>query len=92
MSHITYMQMIKKNYLELEANIPDLANCLEAIQMWMGNNKLKLNPKNTELIMIGNDWIRNSLKLSFPLSLFDDIMEQVESIKTLVSPWILTTQ
>ena len=42
----------KQIYLELDSrnfdsSITELANCLEAIQAWMGNNKLKLNPDKT---------------------------------------------
>ena len=50
----------------------------------MGNNKLKLNPDQTEFILIGDDQTRSSLKSSFPVSLLDNIMEPAESVKNLV--------
>ena len=55
-------------------------------------NKLKLNPDTTEFILIGDDQIRNSMKLSFCVSLVGNIMELAESVKILVSPWMMTTQ
>ena len=60
-------------YLELDSrdfaySTTELANCLEAVQAWMGNNKLKLNPDKMEFIVIGDDQIRSSLKSSFPVS------------------------
>ena len=58
----------------------------------MGNNKLKLNPDKTEFIVIGDDQIRSSLKSSFPVSLLGNTMEPAESVKTLVSSWMLKIQ
>ena len=75
-------------YLELDSwnfdsSITELTNCLEAVQAWMGNNKLKLNPDKTEFIVVGDDQIRNSPKSSFPVSLLGNIMEPAESVKIL---------
>ena len=75
-------------YLELDSwnfdsSITELANCFEAVQAWMENNKLKLNPDETEFIMIGDDQIRSSLKSSFPVSLLGNSMEPAESVKNL---------
>ena len=52
--------------------------------MWMGSNKLKLNPEKMEFIVIGDDQIRSSLKSSFPVSFLGNIMERAESVKNLV--------
>ena len=60
-----------------------LAHCTEAIPVWMGNNKLVLNPDKTEFILIGDDQTRNSLKSSFPVSLLENIIEPTESVKNL---------
>ena len=84
-------------YLELysrifNSNITELANCLEIIQMWMENVKLLLNPDKIEFILIGEDETRNSLKSSLNVSLLGNTMEATESVKTLVSPWMPTTQ
>ena len=38
--------------MEFNSNITELENYLEAIEVWMGNNKLKLNPDKTEFILI----------------------------------------
>ena len=55
-----YMELDPRNF---DSSITELTNCLEAVQAWMGNNKLKLN--KTEFIVIGYDQIRSSLKSSF---------------------------
>ena len=75
-------------YLELDSrnsdsSITELTNCLDAVQAWMGNNKLKLNPDKTEFIVIGNDQIKSSLKSSFPVSLLGNSMEPAESVRHL---------
>ena len=51
--------------------------------MWMGNNKLKLNPDKTEFVVIGDDQIRSSLKSSLPVSFLGIIMEPAELVKNL---------
>ena len=60
-----YLELNSRNF---DSNTTELVNCLEAIQAWMGNNKLKLNPDKTEFIVIGDDEIRSSLKSSFPVN------------------------
>ena len=76
-----YLELDSRNF---DSSITELTNCLEAVQAWMGNNKLKLNPDQTEFILIGDDQTRSSLKSSFPVSLLDNIMEPAESVKNLV--------
>ena len=75
-----YLELDSRNF---DSSITELANCLEAVQAWMGNNKLKLNPDKTEFIVIGDDQIRSSLKSSFPVSLLGNTMEPAESVKNL---------
>ena len=70
-------------YLELDSrnlysSITELTNCLEAVQVWVGNNKLKLNPDKTEFIVIGDDQIR-----SLAVSLLGNSMEPAELVKNL---------
>ena len=80
-----YLELDSRNF---DSSITELTNCLEAVQAWMGNNKLKLNPDKTEFIVIGDDQIRSSLKSSFSVSLLGNSMEPAESVKTLVSSWM----
>ena len=75
-----YLELDSRNF---DSSITELTNCLEAVQAWMGNNKLKLNPDKTEFIVIGDDQIRSSLKSSFPVSLLSSTMEPAESVKNL---------
>ena len=84
-----YMKLDSRNF---DCSITELANCLEAIQVWMGNNKLKLNPNKMEIIVIGDDKIRSSMKSSSPVSFLGNIMGPAELVKTLVSSWMLTIQ
>ena len=74
-----YLELDSRNF---DSSITDLTNCLEAVQAWMGNNKLKLNPDKTEFIVIGDNRI-SSLKSSFPVSLLGNTMETAESVKNL---------
>ena len=74
-------------YLELDStkfasSTTELTNCLEAVQAWMGNNKLKLNLDKTEFIVIG-DQIRSSQKSSFPVSFLGNTTKPAESVKNL---------
>ena len=75
-----YLELDSRNF---DSSINELANCLEVIQAWMGNNKLKLNRDKTEFIVIGDDKIRSSLKSSFPVSFLGNIMKPAESVKIL---------
>ena len=75
-----YLELDSRNF---DSSIIEQTNCLEAVQAWMGNNKLKLNPNKTEFIVIGDDQIRSSLKSSFPVSLLGNSMQPAESVKSL---------
>ena len=71
-----YLERDSRNF---DSSITELSNCLEVVQAWMGNNKLKLNPDKTEFIVIGGDQIRSSLKSSFPVSLLGNSMKPAEN-------------
>ena len=75
-----YLELDSRNF---DSSIIELTNCLEAVQAWMGNNILKLNPDKMEFIVIGDDQIKSSLKSSFPLSFLGIIMELAELAKFL---------
>ena len=51
--------------------------------MWMGNNKLNINPDKMEITVNGDRQIRGYLKTSFPVSFLGNIMEPAESVKKL---------
>ena len=51
-----YLELDSRNF---DSSITELTNCLEVVQAWMGN-KLKLNPDETEFIVIGDDQIGTS--------------------------------
>ena len=75
-----YLELDSRNF---DSSITELTHCLKAVQAWLGNNKLKLNPDKTEFIVIGDDQIRSSLK-SFSVSLLGNTMGPAESVK---KPW-----
>ena len=75
-----YLELDSRNF---DCNTTELANCLEAVQAWMGNNKLKLNPDKMEFIVIGHDQNTTSLKSSFPVNFLGNIMEPAELVKNL---------
>ena len=49
-----YLELDSRNF---NSSITELTNYLEAVQAWMRNNKLKLNPDKTEFIVIGDNQI-----------------------------------
>ena len=75
-----YLELDSRNF---DSSITELENYLEAVQAWMGNSKLKLNPDKTEFMVIGDDQTRSSLKSSFPVSLLGNSMEPAELVKNL---------
>ena len=75
-----YLELDSRNF---DSSITELTNCLEAVQDWMQNNKLKLNPDKMEFIVIGDDQIRSSLKSSSPVGSLGNSMEPAESVKNL---------
>ena len=75
-----YLELDSSNF---DSSTTELADCLEAIQAWMGINKLKLNFDKIEFIVIGDDKIRSSMKSSFPVSFLGNIMEPAELVKNL---------
>ena len=77
----SYFELDSRNF---NSSINELKHCLQAVQAWQGNNKIKLKPDKTEFIVIGDDQIRSCLKLSFTVSLLGNIMEP----KTLESSWV----
>ena len=54
-----YLELDSRNF---DSSTTELENRVKAIQAWMGNNKLKLNPDKLEFMVIGDDQIRSSLK------------------------------
>ena len=68
---------------KFSSSISELANCLDAVQEWMGMVKLKLNPDKTEFIIIGQKKTRDSLKPLFPITLLENSMVLTDKAKNL---------
>ena len=77
---LIYLQFDSRTF---DSSSTELGICLEAVQSWIGNNKLKVNPDKMEFIVIGDDKIRSSMKSLFPVSFLGNVMEPAESVKNL---------
>ena len=73
-----YLELDSSNY---DSSPTERANRFEAVQVWMGNNILKLYPDKTEIIVIVDDKIKSSMKSSFQVSFLGNIMEPAEMVK-----------
>ena len=62
-----------------------MADSLEAAQVWIGNHKLKVNPPKTEFILIGEDYLRDSLKLSLYVNLLGVALDEDNALHKHVS-------
>ena len=51
------------------AALNGLLSCMASVQSWMSTNKLKLNPDETEFLLIGNEQQRSKYLSMFPIEL-----------------------
>ena len=58
-------------------------NCMMAIQVWMNENMLKLNPSKTEFMIIGNLTQRKKVAHIFPVELLNQNFAEIDSIRNL---------
>ena len=63
--------------------IPKLQSCLKDIQLWMAENKLKLNPDKTEFIIIGSKQQQSSLKQFLPVDILGNQLNPTEKVRNL---------
>jgi hypothetical protein len=61
----------------------NLQNCLLAVQSWMANNKLKLNPDKTEFILIVTKHNRDQLSPLFPTNILESNLKPVGKVRYL---------
>jgi hypothetical protein len=61
----------------------NLQNCLLAVQSWMANNRLKLNPDKTEFILIGTEHNRDQLSPLFPTNILGSNLKPVDKVRNL---------
>ena len=54
------------DFRNFDSSIAELTECLACVQNWMDCVRLKLNPKKTEFIIIGNRQARESIMQKFP--------------------------
>lgn len=75
-------------YLDLTPNtitssIEQLQECLSAVQLWMGKNKLKLNPDKTEFIVLGTEKQQTKLAKYFPIDIMGNMVSPCTKVKNL---------
>jgi hypothetical protein len=75
-------------YLDLTPNtctssIEQLQACLSAVQSWMAENKLKLNPDKTEFIVLGAEKQQTKLANHFPIDIMGNKFSPCSKVKNL---------
>ena len=75
-------------YLDLTPNtitssIEQLQKCLSAVQSWMAENKLKLNPDKTEFIVLGTEKQQTKLADHFPIDIMGNKFSPCSKVKNL---------
>ena len=65
------------------AALNGLQSCLASVQSWMSTKRLKLNPDNTEFLLIGNEQQRIKYLSMFPIELLDVRYNPAKSARNL---------
>ena len=66
-----------------KSNLTTLQHCISVVQGWMTQNRLKLNPDKTELLLIGTPAKRDGLAHHFPLDILGSPVSPCDSAKNL---------
>ena len=66
-----------------DSYIRSLKNCLDSVQTWMFENKLKLNPDKTEFLLIGNKCHRVKVAHKFPIQLLGNYISSTPTARNL---------
>ena len=75
-----YLALDHRNF---DSSFAELTECLTCIQNWMAGVKLKLTPKKTEFIIIGDRQPRESLIKKFPTQLLGNSISPTDAVKNL---------
>ena len=75
-----YLALDHRNF---DSSFAELTGCLPCVQNWMAGVKLKLNPKKTEFIIIGDRQARESLIKKFPTQLLGNSISPTDTVKNL---------
>ena len=71
------------NTSSFDNSIHNLQNSLVSVQDWMYENKLKLNPDNTEFLLIGIKRHREDFLPSFPIDILGNNISPTPSARNL---------
>ena len=66
-----------------DSRMEELTECLKSVQEWMDGVKLKLNPEKTEVIIIGDKPVRESIGPNFPVPLLQNNISPSAEVKNL---------
>ena len=75
-----YVALDDRNF---DSSFAELTECLTCVQNWMAGVKLKLNPKKTEFIIIGDRQARESFINKFPTQLLGNSISPTDTVKNL---------
>ena len=64
-------------------DIVNLQECLSAVQLWMHDNFLKLNPEKTEFILIGTKYQREKFSHLFPVDILGNSTLPADKVRNL---------
>ena len=65
------------------SNLTMLQHCVSAVQGWITQNKLKLNKKKTEFLLVGTPARRDALAHQFPIEILASLVSPSDSAKHL---------
>ena len=87
LSHLLYADdtqiYVGVSHTNFSTSISQLQDCLSAVQTWMAENRLKLNPDKTEFILIGTKHNRDKLSSHFPLDILGNRVHPSNKVKNL---------
>ena len=75
-----YLALDSRNF---DSSIAELTVCLACVQKWMDGVRLKLNPENTEFIIIGDRQARESIMQKFPTQFLGNSISPTNEVKNL---------
>ena len=75
-----YLALDHRNF---DSSFAELTECLTCVQNWMAGVKLKLYPKKTEFIIIGDRQARDCLIKKFPTQLLGNYISPTDTVMNL---------
>ena len=81
---ITSLQIyVGVSHTNFSTSITQLQDCLSAVQTWMAENRLKLNPDKTEFTLIGTKQNKEKLSSHLPVDILGNRLNPSTKVKNL---------